>query len=165
MTLRVWSLNRFFRPEPASLLATPPTQIVMLAAASPKPHGVDVVVGPLDSESWEFEALRDPTPNAMKLLDLKNVRSLMLRNLDVCRKGPPTLNDDQRLPRVPETDSDLHCGTAEVANSSDVNKLLALDIEELVRHTYRVQRERRTAGYVRPLLNVAVVVVDLAFTA
>ena len=58
------------------------------------------------------------------------------------------MSKDEALLHVPETDSDPNCGIAGVADPSDVNKLLALDIEELVRHTYRVQRERRTAAYV-----------------
>lgn len=121
----------------------------MLAAASFKPHGVGVAVDHLDNESRELEAPRAPPQHTMKLLDLDNVRSLMIRNLDVSRKDPPTLNDDHVLPHVPETDGDPHYGTHGVADRSDVNRLLALDIEELVRHTYRVQRERRTAAYVR----------------
>lgn len=117
----------------------------MLATASFKPYEVGTEVDPLDNESWEFEASRGPPQHALKLLDLDNVRRLMLRNLDACRKGPSLLNDSQALPNVPETDSDPHYGTAGAANSSDVNRLLALDIEELVRHV----RERRTATHVR----------------
>lgn len=90
-----------------------------------------------------------PPQHAMKLLDLDNVRSLMLRNLDVCRKVPSTLQDAQLLSHVPQTDSGPFCGSVGGADPSDVNQLLALDIEELVRHTYRVQRERRAATHVR----------------
>lgn len=128
----------------------------MLAAASIEPHGVGAVVGPLNSESWEFEASRSPPQHAMKLLDLDNVRNLMLRNLHVCRKAPSTLNDDHALPHVPETDSSPYYGSTVEADPSDVNKLLALDIEELVRHTYRVQRERSAGAHVRLVSVVAV---------
>lgn len=143
----------FFQSEARSLCppsAWPPqTHAAMLAAASYRPHVVGAAVDPLDSESWGLDASRSPPQHAMKLLDLDNVRSLVLRNLDVCRKGPSTMNDDQAFPRVPETDSDPNYVTEGVAGPSDVNKLLALDVEELVRHTCRVQRERRAAAYVR----------------
>ena len=121
----------------------------MLAAASLELHGAGATVGPLDSESWELEATRSPPQQPRKLLDLDNVRSLMLRNLDMCRKTPSALNDGQALLQGPETDSGSYYPSAGAADPSDVNKLLALDIEELVRHTYRVQRERRAVAHVR----------------
>lgn len=86
----------------------------------------------------------------MKLLDPDNVRSLMLRSLDAEHSGPPSWHDNRTLPHVPETDSDFHQdATTVVVDQSDVNKLLALDIEELMQHTFRVQRQRQKASYVR----------------
>lgn len=109
----------------------------MLAAEAFKPHIIGAAVAPLDSQPWDVS--RGSAPHAMKLLDLDNVRSLMLRNLDVCRKDSTTLHGGQASPRVPETDSDWQQAPAD---PPDVTRLLALDIEGLLQHTHRVQRKR-----------------------
>ncbi len=106
----------------------------MLAAEAFKPHSIGAAVAPLDSQPWEIS--RGPAPHDMKLLGLENVRSLMLRNLGVSRKDSAMLRGGQASSRVPETDSDWHHAPAD---PSDVTRLLALDVEELLQHTYRVQ--------------------------
>lgn len=147
------NLNRFFTGTTRALLSlgTHRQGAAMLAAASFQPHRVGEAVGPLNTESWALEASRGTPQHAMKLLDLDSVRSLMLRNLDVCRKRRPTLSGSQVLTHVPEIDSDPYYGAAGVADPSDVNRLLALDVEELVQHTYRLHRERRADAPVRRL--------------
>ena len=115
----------------------------MLAAGAFTPHEAGGVDGSLDIKPWGVS--RGSSPHAMKLLDLENVRSLILRNLDVCRKEPPTLHGGQASPRVPETDIEGHYTHAD---ASDVSRLLNLDIEELLQHTYRVQRKRHATSNV-----------------
>jgi len=115
-------------------------QTVMLAAAAFKHHDIGAAAAPLDSQPWDV--CRGSASHAMKLLDLENVRRLMLRNLDVCRKDSPPLRGGQASPRVPETDRERHQAPTD---PSHVTRLLALDIEELLQHTSRVQRKRRAS--------------------
>lgn len=126
----------------------------MLAAEAFTPREIDSTARSLDNQAWDAFYQEQPPPDlaqrqAMKLLDIENVRSLLLRN--VRRKGPSSRNNHQSVPHVPETNDDLdRTAVASVAMSPPgVNRLLALDIEELVRHTSRLQREHHMASCVR----------------
>lgn len=129
----------------------------MLAAEAFKLHEINAAAALLDHQAWDTYHQEHAPPvlaqrQAMKLLDLDNVRSLLLRS--VCRKGPPSRNNHRNAPHVPDTDPDLdHADAAATAaaamDPSGVNRLLALDIEELVRHTSRLQRKRHAASHVR----------------
>ena len=105
---------------------------------------------------------RQATPGSSqtaKLLDPKNMRSLMLRSFGACPPRP--LRRDQALAAAPGSEHGdrrvvdgrrsapsvlTHSNDAENARhrpDEDVQRLLALDINELVRHTSKVQRERQ----------------------
>lgn len=126
----------------------------MLAAQAFAPREIDATASSLDNQAWDAFYQEHAPPDlaqrqAMKLLDIENVRSLLLRN--VRRKGPLSRNDHESTSPVPETNDDLDRTAAAAATMGQpgVNRLLALDIEELVRHTSRLQRERHMASCVR----------------
>lgn len=125
--------------------------ITMLAAEAFQPYEIDTPGASLNNQAWNTCPEHVPPGlaqrQAMKLLDLENVRSLLLRS--VCRKGPPSRNGNQNVPHAPETNGLEHSAAAVAMDPSGVNSLLALDVEELVRHTSRLQRERHTSSYVR----------------
>lgn len=88
----------------------------------------------------------------MKLLHPENVRVLVLRQPGA--NSRPSLRDQMQC--APENGNDLYNAVpyAKVSNNlaavdpCEVKRLLALDIEELMRHTFRVQRQRHTGPHV-----------------
>lgn len=91
----------------------------------------------------------------MKLLNSEKIRTLILgQKVELL----PSPSSRIRLERNGPESSDVHnavtnstLNVGAVADPSKVRQLLALDIEELMRHTFRVQRERSNNPTVRML--------------
>lgn len=83
----------------------------------------------------------------MKLLNSEKIRTLILgQKVELLPSPSSRLRLERNGPESSDvhnaaTNSTLHVGEV-VADPSKVRQLLALDIEELMRHTFRVQRER-----------------------
>lgn len=101
-----------------------------------------------DSKAWgHYEGRGVSAAHSMKLLDSAKIRTLILRkNVEIL----PTSSSRRPLEQGGAESNDAHNAVANsarkagdvVIDPSEVRRLLALDIEELMRHTFRVQRER-----------------------
>lgn len=132
-------------------------RVIMVAAILEPYHAVDdPAAAHCGMQVWDMHQgdTLERSGQAMKLLDPENVRSLMHRTAGVQWKQQSILQDGQPPYRVSTADSEPHHGAAAAA-SFDLHRLLALDINELMNHVHRVQRERRTASNVRLVLHEA----------
>lgn len=106
------------------------------------------------SPQWDCHQGYTPVPTeTTKLLDSENVRTLMLRNNQAC-PNMAKWHDQIRIPAGGDFSStgppsEKGRVKADVVDPSEVSMLLELDTEELMRHTFRVQRERYENSSVR----------------
>lgn len=125
-----------------------------MATAAPQPH----IFGLPDRDGMGmgmgiYQGQATPVSSqSTKLLDPKNMKSLMLRNFEACSRlprrdqAPPVPGSEHVAPRVDGRRSAPSVLTNSAENDrhepDEVQRLLALDINELLRHTSKVQRER-----------------------